>query len=188
MKELSVKNVIIGKQFEKSDNLEKFIKIVKEKKISVHVVEAGDRINIDKYTYIDILWPSSDNKITENSLNNNSIVCKIINKDCTILFTGDIEKIAEKEILRKYGEKLKADILKIAHHGSKTSSTIEFLNKVKPKIALIGVGKNNNFGHPNYNVLDRLKSISCNVFRTDEDGEIKIKVNSKIYIKSHLFS
>lgn len=75
----------------------------------------------------------------------------------SILFTGDIEQIAEKEILKKYGDTLKSTILKVAHHGSKSSSTEEFLNAVKPKIALIGVGKSNNFGHPNAEVLERIE-------------------------------
>ncbi len=79
----------------------------------------------------------------------------------TMLFTGDIEKIAEEEITNKYikTNKLKSIILKIAHHGSKTSTMQEFLNLVKPQITLIGVGKNNNFGHPNDEVLKRLEDL-----------------------------
>ena len=73
------------------------------------------------------------------------------------LFTGDIEQIAEKAILEKYGDTLKSTILKVAHHGSKSSSTEKFINAVKPKIALIGVGGNNNFGHPNAEVLERIE-------------------------------
>ena len=114
----------------------------------------GDRLNIDKFTYIDILWPCS-NLIHENVLNNNSIVCKVNYKDVSILFTGDIEEIAERSILEVYGSRnvLKADILKVAHHGSKSSSIMEFLAEVKPQIALIGVGKNNKFGHPDSEVI-----------------------------------
>ena len=74
---------------------------------------------------------------------------------------------------------LKADILKVAHHGSKTSSTEEFLKMVKPKIALIGVGKNNKFGHPNEEVIKRISSMGTNIFRTDENGETKIRINKK---------
>lgn len=122
----------------------------------------GDRLNIDKFTYIDILWPCS-NLIHENVLNNNSIVCKVNYKDVSILFTGDIEEIAERSILEVYGSRnvLKADILKVAHHGSKSSSIMEFLAEVKPQIALIGVGKNNKFGHPNEGVLERLEGLRC---------------------------
>ena len=76
-----------------------------------------------------------------------------------MLFTGDIEQIAEEKIVEKYGDKLKSTILKIAHHGSNTSSDETFLNAVKPKIVLIGVGKNNKYGHPNQEVLNRLENL-----------------------------
>ena len=74
---------------------------------------------------------------------------------------------------------LKCTVLKVAHHGSKSSSIQEFLNAVSPKIALIGVGKSNHFGHPNAEVLERLEQSKSNVFRTDEDGEIMIRMNKR---------
>lgn len=105
------------------------------------------------------MWPSSDIVISENVLNNNSLVCKLNYQNFSLLFTGDIEEIAEKAILKKYKNTniLKSTILKIAHHGSKSSSTQEFLNEVNPKIALIGVGAKNTFGHPNIEVLEKLE-------------------------------
>lgn len=83
----------------------------------------------------------------------------MVYQDISVLFTGDIEEIAEKTILEEYKNTniLKSTILKVAHHGSKSSSTEEFLNAVKPKIVLIGVGENNTFGHPNNGVLERLE-------------------------------
>ena len=82
-------------------------------------------------------------------------------KNFGMLFTGDIEEIAEKQILKEYKNLrvLDADILKVAHHGSKTSSTQEFIQRVTPEIALIGVGKNNKFGHPNDGVIERLENL-----------------------------
>lgn len=160
MEELKVKNIIIGKQYKMSDNYKEFIEIVKKKNIKVNIVEAREKIGIESGIYFDILWPFSDNVINENILNNNSVVCKLFYEKTSILFTGDIEEIAEKEIMEKYKNKkeiLRANILKVAHHGSKTSSSEEFINIVKPKIALIGVGKENKFGHPNNIVLKRLK-------------------------------
>lgn len=162
MEELKVENIIIGKQFEESENYQNFIEIVNKNKIKVYVVEAGKKINIEKNLYFDVLWPDSKNVVEKNSINNNSLVGKLIYNNFSILFTGDIEEIAEKSILKKYEKNksiLDSDILKVAHHGSKSSSTEEFLNVVKPKIALIGVGKNNNFGHPNNEVLERLRRI-----------------------------
>lgn len=144
MEKLKVKNIIIGKQYEKSDNYEEFKKIAENKKIKVKVVKVGDKIEIEKDLDIFVLWPNDKDLIEENPLNNNSLVCKLIYKNFSMLFTGDIEEIAEKEILRKYNNNLsllKSTVLKVAHHGSKTSSCIDFLNAVKPKIALIGVRK-----------------------------------------------
>ncbi len=161
MEEFRVKNIIIGKQFENCENYKKFMNMVKQKNSNVMVVEAGQKINIEKYLSFHVLWPDSQNKITENVLNNNSLVCKMVYRNFSVLFTGDVEEIAEKTILEKYKNMniLKTTILKVGHHGSKSSSTQEFLNKIKPKIALIGVGENNNFGHPNDSVLERLRSL-----------------------------
>ena len=154
-----MKNVIIGKQFEDSENLQKFIEIVNEKKVKVYVVEAGQRINIEKNLYFNVLWPDSNNVTTENVLNNNSLVCKLVYKNFSMMFTGDIEEKAEKQIVSMYDKSniLNSTVLKVAHHGSKTSTTQEFLEAVSPQIALVGAGRNNLYGHPNSDVLNRLK-------------------------------
>lgn len=181
MQKLKVEKIIIPKQFEKSENYKKFLEIIKNKKIKAHIVEAGQKINIEKELYFDILWPNSKNIISENSINNNSLVCKVMYKNFSCIFTGDIEKVAEEEILKQYknSNKLKANVLKVAHHGSKSSSIEEFLETVKPQIALIGVGKNNTFGHPNKDVLKRMEEEGCKIYRTDENGEITIRFNEK---------
>lgn len=182
MQEIKVNNIIIGKQYKSSENYEEFIKIVKEKKINVKVAEGGERINIENNLYFDIIWPCSNNMISENSINNNSLVCKLNYKNYSMLFTGDIEAIAEKAILNKYFKNLdilKSDVLKVAHHGSKTSSIIEFIEKVKPKYAVIGVGKDNKFGHPSDSTIQNLKKENIKIYRTDKMGEIEIKTNGK---------
>ena len=191
MENLKVKQIVISKQAEDSENFQKFIEIVNKKQIKVIYVGAKDstdpcRLKIENKLYFDILWPNNKNLISENALNNNSIVCKLHYKGFSMLFTGDIEKIAEEEILQAYKNNtsiLNSTILKVAHHGSNTSSTEEFLKKVQPKIALIGVGENNKFGHPNQEVLNRLKTLGCKVFRTDEMGEITMLVNKEGKIK-----
>ena len=160
LEELNVKQVLIPKQVEYSENYNKFLDIIKKRNIKVKIVGEGNTINIDKNTYLDILWPE-EKQITDNVLNNNSLIVRLCYKNFKMLFTGDIEAIAEQKLLQKYEntEKLTADILKVAHHGSKSSSIAEFLEKVNPRIALIGVGKNNKFGHPNAGVLDRLNML-----------------------------
>ena len=182
MENMKVKNAIIGKQYERSSNYDEFIKIARNRRINIKVVEAGNRINIENGVYFNVLWPSSSNMISENSVNNNSLVCKLVYKNFSMLFTGDIEEVAERAILKLYENRLdllKSSCLKVAHHGSKTSSTAEFLNAVKPKFAVIGVGKNNNFGHPSEVTLKRLEMVNCRVYRTDEVGEIEIRTNGE---------
>ncbi len=163
MQEIKVKNVIIGKQFENSENLQEFLKIVNSKNISMKVLEAGSRINIEKNLYFDVLWPDREQSISENSINNNALVCKLVYRNFTMLFTGDIEKEAEEILVSKYvgTSILNSTILKVAHHGSKSSSTKEFLDLVQPRIALVGVGKNNLYGHPSADVIERLENLRC---------------------------
>ena len=191
MEELKVENVIISKQGKIEENYKRFVQIVEEKHIKVIVVGQGDRLKIENDLYFDILWPNNSNLIDENILNNNSIVCKLHYKNFSMLLTGDIEEVAEKQILQKYRNNLQilnSTILKVAHHGSKTSSTQEFIEAVNPKIALIGVGENNKFGHPNKEVIERLKTSGVEIYRTDEMGEIEININrkGKINIKKYI--
>lgn len=160
LENLRVEHVLISKQGKESENYKHFLEISKRKKIKVIYVEAGDRINIEKNMFFEILFPTR-NLISENILNNNSIVARLVYKNFKILFTGDIEEIAEKELIKLYSKtnKLRADILKVAHHGSKSSTIASFLKLVNPRISLIGVGATNTFGHPNIGVLERLEQI-----------------------------
>ena len=187
LEELKVEKVCISKQEEDSENYQKFLNIVKEKNIQVLVVKIGDKIVLDNNLYFNVLWPK-DKQIEENKLNNNAIVMKLNYNNFSMLFTGDIEKKAEKEILETYKNSkiLESDILKVAHHGSKTSTTDEFLNKVKPKIALIGVGKDNMFNHPSNTTIEKLEKMNIKIYRTDLNAEISICVNDKgqVSIKS----
>lgn len=180
LEEFKVQRIFISKQEENSENYQKFLKKVKERNIPVTIVKKDDVINIENNLSFDILWPR-DEQIEENKINNNAIVMKLRYNKFSMLFTGDIEEIAEKEIVSIYenADILKSSILKIAHHGSKTSTTEEFLKLVDPRIALIGVGRNNLFGHPSDEVVKRLEEINVKVYRTDLNGEIEIIVNNK---------
>ena len=180
LEKLKVKRIFVSKQEENSENYQKFLKKVKEKNIPVTIVKKDDVINLENDVSIDIIWPR-DKQIEENKINNNAIVMKLRYNKFSMLFTGDIEEIAEKEIVSIYENTdiLRSAILKIAHHGSKTSTTEEFLKLVDSRIALIGVGKNNLFGHPSDEIIKRLEEINVKVYRTDLNGEIEIIVNNK---------
>lgn len=181
LEKLKVDNILIGKQFVESANYIEFLKITKNKNIKTLV--AGEKIKLTNTVQIDVLWPDKNSKITENSINNNALVFKLDTNEKTILFTGDIEEETEKVLVQKYKNTntLKSDILKVAHHGSKSSSIQEFLDLVKPKIALIGVGENNKYGHPDNNTIRKLENINCKIYRTDKMGEI-ILGNNKIAV------
>ena len=185
MENLSVKKVIIAKQEKETENYRQFIKIAKQRKIEIITIQKGNEINIDKELKLKILWPQSQ-QIQENILNNNSIVAKLCYRKFSILFTGDIEEKAEKQMLSEYKEKdiLNSTVLKVAHHGSKTSSTTGFLEKVRAKIAFIGVGKKNLFNHPNEEVIEILKKCRIKIYRTDKNGEIFLKINKDGKIKT----
>ena len=156
---IKVKNLIISKQAYICQEYINIINIAKKENIKIKEVKQGERINIDKYVYLDILYPGE--KLHFNDLNNNSIVFKLVYRSFTMLFTGDIEEKAEYKILNNenVSNNLKSIILKVAHHGSNTSSTQKFIEKVNPRICLIGVGKDNNFGHPNSDILNRLNEL-----------------------------
>ena len=159
LEELKVGQIFISKQGKTSDNYETFLEIVAQKNLKVREVKMGDKITIGDVTF-HILWPT-ENQIEENMLNNNAMVMKLQYKSFSMLFTGDIEEVAEKKILSVYSDNLdslKATVLKVAHHGSKSSSTEKFLKAVNSKVAIIGVGENNMFGHPSNVVLERLQS------------------------------
>ena len=187
MEKVKVKNIIISEQAEHSENYERFKKLMIHKRIRLIEVKKGDKIKIGRYSEFKILFPTS-RLLSENPLNNNSIVAQFNYNNFKMLFTGDIEKLAEQQILKAEKAEIRADILKVAHHGSKTSSIPEFIKAVRPKIALIGVGKNNTFGHPNQQTIKNLENIKCRIYRTDLQGEIIIKIDQKgrMNVKSKL--
>lgn len=156
IEKIKVKNIIISKQSEKSEEYKKILNIIKQKNIKVSVVKEKDKIFIEKNVYMEILNPAK--KLEFQDLNNNSIIAKLVYMNFSMLFTGDIEK-AEENLINKYKNNLKSTILKVSHHGSKTSTSEEFLKYVKPEIALIGVGENNKFGHPNQTTIEKLENI-----------------------------
>lgn len=111
--------------------------------------------------------------------NDKSGIIKIVHGDNTFLFVGDAEKKAEKLLVRNYSGFLHSDVLKVGHHGSRTSSTVEFLEKVSPKFALISAGIENKFNHPAPDVVDRYEGIGASMLRTDISGAIVLQSDGK---------
>ena len=181
IQKLDVKNILISKQAYYSEEYKNIVQIINKRKINTKFVQQGDILKIDKNVEIKIMYPPEE--LEYEDLNNNSVVAKLKYINFSILFTGDIEQIAEEKLVSIYGDFLKSDILKVAHHGSNTSSMDKFLKLVNPKIALIGVGKNNSFGHPSIYTIKKLEELSANIYRTDENGEIDIILENKNELK-----
>ena len=141
---------------------------------------AADKINV-AYTdsdiilgnmKIDFLYPYSLARETKDN-NGNSLVFQFEYAGKNILFTGDLPEKGEQELIKNKAD-LPADILKVAHHGSKNSSSVEFLKAVRPKLAIISAGKDNDYGHPHYRVLKNLENLKIKYLRTDEKGNIVV--------------
>ena len=153
---------------------EDFILAVKNKGLQLTPPKVGDSFKLGDATCT-ILAPNSG---SYEEGNNYSIVLKITYGSTSFLLTGDAEAVSEMEMV-KAGLDLKADVIKIGHHGSKTSTVANFLDKVKPTYAVISVGKDNTYGHPNQSVMERLKGAGIKVYRTDENGTIVATSNGK---------
>ncbi len=135
---------------------------------------AGEEIKAGS-VLIDVLFPLENvaGKELKNSSNDACVVNKIIYGKNSFLFTGDISSVAEKELINNNSD-LQSDVLKVAHHGSKYSTSDIFLSAVKPKSAVISVGAKNTYGHPTPEVLQRLEKSGIKVLRTDQRGDVKI--------------
>lgn len=137
-------------------------------------LEAGDVINMGRNVSVEVLSPDRGNPLDEKDENKNSLVLRVNVKGSSVLMTGDIDEKGEKTLIADTD--IKADILKVAHHGSRYSSCEKFIAVAAPKIAVIQVGKNT-YGHPSEEVIKRLEEHKITVLRNDEQGAVGIRVN-----------
>lgn len=142
---------------------------IQNKGLKITSAKSGGSIDLDPELKIDILAPHENDVFQD--LNNYSVVLKVTYKNNSFLLTGDAEDSSEVEMLMT-GADLKADVLKVGHHGSNSSTTDKFLQSISPKYAVISVGKGNDYGHPAQQTLDKLVAANVQVFRTDVDGTI----------------
>ncbi len=147
--------------------------------VSKKKVKGGDYIDINNIRLF-VLSPNNEGR---NS-NENSIVLKFVINGYSFLTTGDMTTKEELILIDKYGSMLKSDVLKVAHHGSNTSSCKEFINIVNPKYSIISVGENNKYGLPNYNIVKLLEEKS-NLYMTSSSGNIKITIKNTLKISTY---
>lgn len=178
--DLVIKNFDIGKIYmpRVSSNTKTFrdvLSAIKEKGLKVSAASGGVSLDAGSRVKAEMLAPNSS---TYEDINNYSAVIKLSYGDTAFLFAGDAEKISEQEMLSaKYN--LKADVLKVGHHGSSSSTSSAFLKAVSPKYAVISVGKDNDYGHPSQHTLDKLADAGIQVLRTDQSGTIIMTSDGK---------
>ena len=143
------------------------------------VYDSGQEVPVNEMVKLKVLSPQALYKGTPSDTNNNSLVLRLEYKDFAMLLTGDIQAEVERDLLQTDPAALQAQVLKVAHHGSKTSSINEFLAAVKPKIAVISSGEGNKYKHPSPEVVQRLYNLQADVFNTALCGDIIIKSNGK---------
>lgn len=165
--------VYMPKIMHTSKTFEDVLDAVANKGLKIKSPSPGDTIDFNGLE-IEVLGPQREYK----DFNNNSIVLKVNAGETAFLFTGDAEETAEKDILQA-GYDLQADVLKVGHHGSSTSSSQAFLQAVKPKYAVISVGVGNSYHHPEEEALQRLQSIGAEIYRTDLQGNIVCTTDGK---------
>ena len=159
-----IKAFYAPKVYSNSKSFEQMIDALKSKNLKIHPIKRNcNTINLGPDISIQILSPINDSYDNEN---NYSPIIKVLFGNTSFLFTGDAESEVENQLL-SLNDNLKADVLKIGHHGSSSSTSDYFLSKVNPKYAVISVGKDNIYGHPNKNTLLKLKNLNINILRTD---------------------
>ncbi len=172
LKRYNVGAVITNGVVRDTEEYNQWINLLKEKRIPIFIAQSGGSINLGRGARFDVLYPLENllGKEVSDS-NNTSVVGKLVFGSFKALFTGDIEKSTENKLISS-GLDLKSEILKVAHHGSKTSSSDEFLRAVDAVLAIIEVGADNRYGHPHQEVLEKLKNLQ--VFKTSENGDVEI--------------
>ena len=163
-----------------------YVKKLKEKNIERKGLVAGDRVDLGGGAVFEVLGPSAE-LVKEGSVkgykhdpNNESVVGRLVYGNFSMMLTGDAEKKAEQAILAA-GSPVQSTILKSGHHGSKTSSSADFLRAVRPEAALISCGVNNDYGHPHKETMKKYHALEIPIYVTAENGTITVRSDGKTY-------
>lgn len=168
----SVKKILISGTYDNKYFIERFLKLAAAKKITVMVAEAKTDFSAGE-VMLDILYPFVQKLAQEENPHWNNIVARLTYGENEILFTGDAETDIEEKLIAT-GAPLNADILKVGHHGSLTSTSEAFLQAVTPEYSVIMAGKGNTYHLPNPKTLEHLKQFHSKILRTDKDGRIEM--------------
>lgn len=182
LESFDVKSFYAPKVAHTTKTYENMLKAVKNEGLKIKQIKEGTKIDLGKDTQVEVYSPV---KSEYEELNNYSPVMKISYGQNSFMFTGDAETLVEKEILSE-NKNLKADVLKLGHHGSHSSTSEAFLKAVDPSIAIVSCGKDNKYGHPHKETMSNLKKAGVTVYETFRDGDITISSNGKkLDVKLH---
>jgi len=173
LKRYRVKRILYTGATHNAPNYLSWLKTVRDKKIPLTIIDKEQIIDLGEKVKLAVLYPNQSllNK-TLSDLNDSSIIIKLICGQTKFLLTGDAGLPVEKALLES-GADLSAEVLKVGHHGSEYSTSQEFLEKIRPKTAVISVGRDNDFGHPNLRIIKRLERAGAEIYRTDLNGTVK---------------
>jgi len=174
LKRYKVDNILLSSIAYKSGIYNEIKELLKEKNINVIEAEIGERVYLGKYSYFDVLYPFEDMSGKDvGNPNDVSVALRLSMLGKNFFFAGDAEFKEELEIT-SLNTDLGVDVFKADHHGSRTSNSDSLLEKLNPKAVVISVGKNNSYGHPSPSVMERFKEKGLEVFRTDQQGTVKV--------------
>jgi competence protein ComEC len=171
LKNFTVRAALVGRAPANDPEFAKFAQTIAETQTHLETIQAGDVIRFGEVE-VSAFWPPSEGIESDN---NDSVVLRIKLGERSILLTGDIEKAAERSLITS--TQLKTDVVKVPHHGSKTSSTDDFVRATKPTYAIISVGRHSMFGHPHKDVVDRWQANGATVLTTGTSGAITVTTN-----------
>jgi beta-lactamase superfamily II metal-dependent hydrolase len=160
------------------DEYIKILETIKAKNIKYRLARAGETLDFGPSLRVEVLNPQ---KNRFNNPNDNSMVLKITYNKVSFLLTADIGQVAERKIVSEYGDYVPSTILKVAHHGSRSSSCASFLKEAKPEVAVISCGRNNSFGHPHPETLKRLKRAKIPYLITARKGTVTVITDGHTY-------
>lgn len=173
IKEFQVHDFYMSRKIHTSKTYETLLDVAKAKGLKISAAKNDIVVNIETDIVLYFLGPLKD---YQDDLNNWSAVVKMDHKANSFLFTGDIEYVVEEDLMATYDSNfLQAQFLKVAHHGSSTSSSQRFLEIVQPKVTVISNGKDNSYDHPHSEVMDRLRNLNVSIYSTEKQGTIVIK-------------
>jgi competence protein ComEC len=159
-----------------SESYRRLYKEIENRGIKAHRATEGQRLNLGNGVYAEVLNPPDPRLAqTGSDDNNNSVVLRLVYDELSVLLTADIDRVGAMRMAR-LGQEIHSTILKVPHHGSAGPALPEFLEAVKPELAVISVGADNPYGHPTEEMLRELERVGAKIMRTDEDGAVTVKL------------